>query len=472
MNDTKTLVNIKDLESPKGHFVLGHLPQFQTSNKHQVIEQWVKESGELFKVNFAGKEFVISADAKINHEILKLRPEKFRRLSKMNEILLEMGVNGVFNAEGDLWKNQRKPVSEALNVQNIKRFHPVIVNKTELLLKKFKNSINTTIAIRKEFIAFTIDVTTAIAFGYNLDTINNKENNFQEHLEVIFPMINKRITAPIPLWRLIKQKKDKQLEASLKTIKQIIHEFISDAKKRIDQNPTLKENPSNFLEALLVENKEYQFSDDEIYGNIFTMLLAGEDTTSNTISWAVYYLSQNPEIVKKIREEAIVVYKEDDVLTNNQLLSQLTYTNAVIQEVIRLKPTTPQLYFESNEEVIIENVIIPKDTKIILQNKIAQTQEKYFTNADKFIPERWLKSACPMHKNHSPRVIKAFGGGSRFCPGKNLAMTEMLVLISALCKQFDISMTVSPEKVKEQFEFTMYPDNLYVKLQPILSEVN
>ncbi|GAA3599335.1 cytochrome P450 [Flavivirga amylovorans] len=462
------LIEINDLKSPKGTLVLGHLPQFNTYNKHQVLERWVEECGELFKIHFVGKEFVVSANPDFNNKMLRLRPEGFKRFSKIDEILKEMGVDGVFNAEGDAWKRHRKPTAEALSVKNVKAYYPVILDKTNEVLKKFKNysKQGTIVDVQKEFMAFTIDITTEIAFGHKLDTINNKSNRFQKHLEVIFPMINTRVTAPIPIWRYFKRKKDKILIDSLKSIEKVIYEFINDAKKRITENPALKEQPSNFLEALLVENKDANFTDEEIYGNVFTMLLAGEDTTSNTLSWGMFYLAQHPEVVVKVREEAILVYSED-VPHIYENVDDLKYANAVAQEAMRLKPTTPQLYLEANEDVIVENVSIPKGTSIILQNKVAQTHNDYFSNPNSFIPERWIESECPMHKNHVPSVMRAFGGGARYCPGMHLAKTEMIVLISTLCKHFDFKLEVEPETIREQFEFTMYPENLKITFVPV-----
>ncbi|MDO5969917.1 cytochrome P450 [Flavivirga aquimarina] len=463
-----TLIEVKNLKSPKGTFLLGHLPQFNTYNKHQVLERWVDECGELFKIHFVGKEFVVSANPDFNNKMLRLRPEGFKRFSKIDEILKEMGVDGVFNAEGATWKRQRKPTAEALSVKNIKAFYPVILDKTKVILEKFKNYAQqkTIVDVQKEFMAFTIDITTEIAFGHKLDTINNKSNSFQKHLEVIFPMINTRVTAPIPIWRYFKREKDKILDASLKAIEKVIYEFIDDAKKRIAENPKLREQPSNFLEALLVENEDVNFTDKEIYGNVFTILLAGEDTTSNSLSWAMYYLAQHPEIVAKVRAEAKDIYTED---TPNMYehIDQLKYANAVAQEAMRLKPTTPQLYLESNEDVIIDNLFIPKGTSIILQNKVAQTDEAYFSNPDSFVPERWMVNGCPMHKNHVPNVMRAFGGGARYCPGMHLAKTEMIILISTLCKHFDFKLEVKPEQIREQFEFTMYPENLKVAFIPV-----
>ncbi len=467
MSDNQ-LIEVKSLKSPKGVLLLGHLPQFNTYNKHQVLERWVEECGDLFKIHFVGKEFVVSANPDFNNKMLRLRPESFKRFSKIDEILKEMGVDGVFNAEGGRWKRHRKPTAEALSVKNVKAFYPIILDKTKIILEKFKSysQQKTIVDVQKEFMAFTIDITTEIAFGHKLDTINNKSNSFQKHLEVIFPMINERVTAPIPIWRYFKRKKDKILDDSLKSIEKVIHGFIDDAKKRLAENPKLKEQPSNFLEALLIENEDVNFTDEEIYGNVFTMLLAGEDTTSNSLSWAMFYLAQHPEIVTKVREEAKAVYTES-LPINYEYVEGLKYANAVAQEAMRLKPTTPQLYLESNEDVVVNNVSIPKGTSIILQNKVAQTQEHYFSNPNDFIPERWLTDGCPIHKNHTPNVMRAFGGGARYCPGMHLAKTEMIVLISTLCKHFDFKLEVNPETIRERFEFTMYPENLMVTFIPI-----
>jgi len=70
-----------------------------------------------------------------------------------------------------------------------------------------------------------------------------------------------------------------------------------------------------------------------LYGNVIAMLLAGEDTTSNTLSWTLYYLAQHPEIVDKIRKESINGYSGNVPDEHNQL-DNLKYTNAVIQEAI------------------------------------------------------------------------------------------------------------------------------------------
>ena len=128
---------LKDLPSPKGKFITGHLSAFGRSNKHQVMEEWVKESGNLFQIRLLTKRFIVSADQQMNSEILKNRPGKFRRFSKISEVMEEMGITGVFNAEGEVWKKHRKITSEALNVKNMPFYFPIVKEVTQRLLNKW-----------------------------------------------------------------------------------------------------------------------------------------------------------------------------------------------------------------------------------------------------------------------------------------------------------------------------------------------
>ena len=470
MTTFKTLTTITDLPSPKGHPVFGHIKEFKANNKHQVLEQWAKECGDIYKIRLVNKSFIVSTDPKLNKTILDRRPQTFRRFHKINEIMEEMGIMGVFNAEGETWKRHRKPISEALNMKKIHGFFPVLLNKTQNLIEKWitYSEEQTVVNVQKELMNYTIDITTALAFGYDLDTINNKEDELQTNLEHIFPMINERITAPIPLWRLYKQKKDKQLDKALLNIESIINEVIKSTKRKLKQEPSLKENPSNFLEALIVEqDNNGKFSDEDIYSNVFSIMLAGEDTTSNSIAWALYFLAQYPEYVDKIREEAINTFDGGLFPKDSKMLNKLKFTHAVIQESLRLKPVTPNLYLQANETIIIENLEILKGTTVMLQNKVAQTKGKYFTNPDVFSPNRWLASECPFNHNHSPDIMRTFGAGPRFCPGKNLAIYEMLISLSSICCHFNLKLAAKPQDVKEHFAFTMYPKHLPIKLTPL-----
>lgn len=463
--ETKSLT-IHSLPQPKGEPIFGNLRKFKVPEKHLVFEEWVRECGPLFRISLMGKKFIVSADAALNHEILKRRPESFRRFSNIAAVMEEMGIYGVFAAEGESWKQHRKLVAEALNARNVQAFYPTLKEISGRLLRKWQHaaSTSTSIDVQREMMRYTVDITTAIAFGYPMNTLEEGNNALQNQLEHVFPMINSRITAPFPIWRYFPSKKDKAFAKALKEIRETVQTFIRNAEERLHNLPELKEQPTNFLEALLAERlQDPSFTDKDIFGNVFTLLLAGEDTTSNSLSWTIFLLTQHPEYIQQIREEAQQVYPNADFPEDYETMKQLKFTEAVVMESMRLKPVTPSLYMQANETIVINGLEIEKGMTVMLQNKVAQIQEAHFSQADQFLPERWLQSEkCPVH---TPDVIRVFGGGPRFCPGKTLAMNELIHTISMLCKKFDFELIVPPGDVREVFAFTMYPENCLIQLR-------
>lgn len=455
---------IVELPIPKGHWLLGHLRPFQRGPKHRVLEDWVQECGDLFRIRLGPSQFLVSADPQINGEILKRRPEDFRRHPKISEILEEMGVLAVFNAEDELWRKYRKPTAEALNLRKVKSFYPVLIRKAEQLLERCLEFEETAapLDISALLRRFTTDVTTAIAFGYELDTLSGIDDHLQQCMEMVFPMVNDRMSAPLPWWRIIKSKKDRQFDDALSTVRETILRFIQKAQERLVVDPILRDKPTNFLEALLSEDQG--LTSDEVYSAVFTLLMAGEDTTANSLAWVMFYLSSQPEVVSKLRTEAKEVYPTSDTPTTITQHQQLVYAHAVVEEVIRLKPTSPQLILQARKEVKIQNLVIPQGTNIILQNRVAQLRDTYFTNADEFVPERWLPTGCPVHTNHQSDIVRAFGGGPRYCPGKHLALHEMVLVTSVMAKHFDLKMLGNPDEVEEAFSFTMHPTTFNLKL--------
>ncbi|CAM1368954.1 cytochrome P450 [Tenacibaculum xiamenense] len=457
-----TLRTLKNLKSPKGTILLGHIREFKKKNIHLTLEKWAKELGKLYTLKFGPSRLLVSADDQFNNQILKQRPENFRRLSTINEVFVEMGLHTVFNAEGEFWKKQRKVVNESLNVKRVRSYYPIIKERNQNLIHKISSYAedNQPVEILNEFVAFTIDVTTEIAFGYKLNTINNQKDRFQDELELLFPKINERMSSAFPVWRYFPSKEDKMLVHSLNKIKEIVNGFIQEAKTTLENDTSLENNPTNFLQAMLIESKKEGsvFDDNVLYGNVVAMLLAGEDTTSNTLAWTLFYLSQEPLFIEKIREEAQNTYSSD-VPENYEQVSSLNYAKAAVQEAIRMNPTTPILIFQANKDVTIDNLFIPKNKTIILQNSYTPKTEEYFSEPEKFDPNRWISSSCP-YQNHSPKSIKAFGGGARLCPGMHLSVIEMTSVISGICKNFEVKLEGDPKDIKGNFAFTVSPENL------------
>jgi cytochrome P450 len=465
--NTKTATDMSRLPGPGGIPLLGNLLQVTPEILHRDIEKWSDQYGSIFKIKFANIPAVVITDPETIQYVLKNRPEKFRRLHKMDNVIREMGIHGVFNAEGEDWKRQRQMVTQALNMSHIINFFPLLTHIIEKLLARWNHlsAENSSIDIKVQLMRYTVDVTSRLAFGYNMNTIEQTKDAIQDHLEIIFPAIFKRVNAPVPYWRFVTLPADKRLAKSLQVIYDTMQGVINETKQKLKENPELQSHPTNFLEALIAASaRENPISNELIIGNVLTILLAGEDTTAHTLSWVFYFMHLHPEVQKKMQEEADIVLGEDAVLRNYDDNVKLVYIEAVVYEAMRLKPVAPVFFMNSLEDTVLENVSIPKETFIILQTQYSAINKKYFSNPEKFIPERWIAGVCPMHDVHNERAFVPFGAGPRFCPGYNLAMLEMKAVLAMACKNFHVSMETNPAEVREVLAFAMMPSNFNVKL--------
>jgi len=131
---------------------------------------------------------------------------------------------------------------------------------------------------------------------------------------------------------------------------------------------------------------------------------------------------------------------------------------------MRLKAVAPVMYLEANEDTAVGGVHVAGGTAIALLPRVAAVDDRYFSAAREFRPERWLADADPRYVVHDPRAFVPFGAGARFCPGRNLALLEIKTAISMLVRNFGLVRTRNAPPVGERFAFTMMPTGLCVNL--------
>jgi cytochrome P450 len=279
-------------------------------------------------------------------------------------------------------------------------------------------------------------------------------------------MVNRRMNAPFPYWHFVKLSADRALDQALASVRQVIVEIIAQSRARLVQDPDLATRPTNLLEAMLVaqDDESGTFTEDEIVGNIITMLLAGEDTTANTMAWMMYFMAAYPKIQHTLQQEVDAVLGNADTLQQFQDYERLTYLEAIAHEAMRLKPVAPLIFLETNYAVELGGIHIPGGTSLFLLTSQSGMQEKEFSAAKQFQAERWLAGTDISQGAHNPSAFMPFGGGPRFCPGRNLALLEIKAVMSMLCRNFSITRTDETQQVGEHFAFTMMPTNLFVTL--------
>lgn len=455
--------SLSELPGPKGLPLLGSALQLHKTQLHIDLERWCDAYGPIYRFNLMRRPVVVIAHGEWIDRILHDRPETFRRASAIEALSREIGSVGVFSAEGADWRRQRRPVAQALDAQHLRDFFPTLAVVTLRLKHRWEQAAANRwpVDVQRDLMRYTVDVTTSLAFGYDMNTLEREGGTIQQHLQQILPMVSQRVNAPFPYWHHFRLPADRAFDRAVEAARDVIGEFIAAARRRLAQSPDRAAHPSNFLEAMIAAQAagEAPLSDDELYANIFTMLLAGEDTTANTIAWMMHFMCCSPEVQRRMQQEADAVLGESYVLKDFGDAARLVYIDAVAHESLRLKPVAPLVFLEPNEDVEIGGYLLPRGTTIMLLTRPNVLSESSFAAAREFRPERWLEDSAAAH--HRSGFVP-FGSGPRLCPGRSLALLEIKAALSMVCRQFMLSHAPGSGPVDEAFGFTMMPTGLRV----------
>jgi cytochrome P450 len=462
--ETQTLRAVAELPGPPGLPLIGNAHQMRTRQLHLIVEEWCDRHGPVFRFDLGPRRVVGIGDLDEINAILRDRPDGFRRWRELKETSDETGLSGVFVAEGDEWRHQRRLAVTALNSNHLQRYFHVVRTTCERLLGRLRAAARErrAIDIQQELTSYTVDVTSLLAFGHDLNTLERRDNELQGHIQRVIQVNGRRIGMPVAYWRWVRLPADRAADRSLEEIRHAVIAFIEQARRRIRARPRLLEAPENFLEGMLAaQQTEGGFSDDEIIGNTFTMLLAGEDTTAHTIAWTLWFLASSPEHQSRVAEEAREALGEHPSPVDYETIEALGYCEAVLREAMRLKPVAPFFAIEPLADTTVAATRIPAGTKLMLLTRYASL--KAVEQGEQFDPERWLANGQTQRGAPDQKSFLAFGAGPRFCPGRNLAFLESKTALAMIARNFEIELDGGP--VTELFGFTVGPSGLSVRLR-------
>lgn len=464
--DTAQSLNPDNLPGPPGIPILGNALSLKPTNIHQTLEDWALKYGPFYKLRIGPRTVYGVSDPETVKTLYKDRPEKFKRNVPMEEVFLEMGIEGVFPVEGEQWQRQRRVWIKAMNAHRVRPFFSKMQTVTERLKQRWETTAaeGKSIDVVDDLMRYTVDVTTLFAYGFDANTLQKGEDVVQKQLQHVFPAIQRRINSPFAYWRYLPMPADIKLKIALKNLEKFVMARIEETRARMEQNPKLKDEPENLLEGLLAASydEEVGLTDQEIYGNTVGVMLAGEDTTAYTIAWMIYELIQHPDALSKLRGEVDEVLGSQSFWTELEQGEHMPWLDAVTNETQRLRPVAPLQGMTSLVDVELAGMQFPRGSHFFLPLRAMALSEDRYPDARAYKPERWIDIDQGHPAQQAPHP---FGGGKRTCPGMNLALQEIKSVITMLVKNFDLELANDGKPVKEKFAFTMFPDNFRMRVQ-------
>ena len=474
MDAALSIREIDELPGPPGLPWLGNALQIKPTRMHLILEGWRRTYGDPYRFSITGRTFLVIADGEAIGAVLRDRPDGFRRTDRLESASREMGFGGVFSSNGERWRRQRPMVMAGFDPARIKAYFPTLRNVTARFAARWRRAAESgrAIDLQADLMRYTVDVTAGLAFGADINTIESDEDVIQRHLDKILPSLGRRLLAPFPYWRWFRLPRDRRLLPHITALHEAVDGFIAQARRRLEADPALRAAPKNLIEAMLVarDSPSSGLDDSDVSGNVLTMLLAGEDTTANTLAWMIYLLSRHPAALARASDEV------RGILGNRELpaqedLQHLPYVEACINETMRLKPVAPIIIVQANRETAVAGVRVPKDSLVLCLMRPPATDQRHFKTPEVFEPARWLDAAsagAAAAPSSAKRVAMPFGAGPRLCPGRYLALHEMKMAMAMLFGGFDIESVTTPDEgeAREVLNFTMAPGGLKLRLRP------
>jgi cytochrome P450 len=467
---------LADLPGPRQLPFIGNLHQMDSARMHRAMEAWSVEYGPFFRFRVGRREILGVADTGAIGAILRDRPAGFRRTRLLETVFHELGILGVFAANGDAWRAQRRMVMAAFDTRHVKSYFPFLARVTERFHRRLNGHALRGVAfdLQADLMRYTVDVVAGLAFGVDINTLESDGETIQTHLNHVFPMLNRRLSAPFPYWRWLRLPADRALDRHLAIVHREVAALITQARERLARNPGLREAPANLIEAMLVESESpgAQLTDYDVASNVVTMLLAGEDTTANTLAWLIHLASREPPVLARLADEATRVLGDGRFAERLEVASALSFTAACAHETMRLKPVAPIILLQASEPKVVGDVAIPAGTVVAALMRRGAMDGRFFERPDAFEPERWLgpaaAAAAGTPVTSRERISMPFGAGPRICPGRNLALLEINMVTSMLFRNFVIKAlhTEDGAPVREWLSFTMAPSRLLITLAP------
>ena len=459
----------QDLPGPPKLPIIGNSHLLKLDRMHLQFEAWGRDYGTPYAVAIGPRKVIAFTDIAEMMPVLRDRPEAFTRGSNLPPVFKELGVAGVFSAEGAAWRPQRRLSMEALSHRHLRGFYPTLAAVAERLRQRWLRAAERSevLDVAEELKRFTVDVTTQLAFGYDLDTLGKDDDVIQKKLGLIFPAFSRRLFAMLPWWRLVRMPADRAVDRAVAELRVWLTGLVTETRARLAADPALAERPRNFLEAMLTARDENgnAFDDETIFGNAMTMLLAGEDTTAYTLAWSIHHLLEAPAEVTALRDDLRSVLGDAAVPPNIEAANRLDYANGVANETMRLRPVAPLFFFEATADTVVGDVEVPAGMFVVLIIRAPAMNSANFDAPDDFRPARWLDDRSSPGP-HEPSAHQPFGSGPRICPGRTLALLEMKMVLATIYQNFEIERVGSASDVREHLSFTMMPLGLKVRLRP------
>lgn len=406
--------------------------------------------GGVASMSFMGVELHYVSDPEIVRELVINHPQNLHKDFITTPIFKRIVNNGIVTAEGDHWKRQRKIMQPAFHATRIQSYADVMAQYTQEMVDSWQNGekVNLTKAMKQLTQRIIAKTMYDVDVEEQLEQIDGLMYTAFSEAEA---QLNSRI--PMPAWIPTTPSRWRQARA-IKKLRALLQEII-------DERRASGEDKGDLLSMLLQVRYDdgSPMDDEQLLDECMTMFVAGHETTSSTMIWIWYLLTQHPDAAAKIYAEIDDALGEQTVTFEH--LADMPYGEMVVKEALRIYPPAAAFVRTPQQDIEVDGHLFRKGSAVVCAAYAMHHLEHLFPQPERFWPERFGPDQPQPHRY----AYIPFGAGSRSCMGNMFAMMEAHVILATMAQQVELDLTEG-QTVERDSLFTMQPkEPLWVRVK-------
>ncbi|XP_018421746.1 PREDICTED: cholesterol 24-hydroxylase-like [Nanorana parkeri] len=423
---------------PRDSFLFGHTPSIlklleNNGLVHDLFLDWAQTYGPVVRINILHDvKILLSSPESVKAILMSSKYKKDAEYNRACYLFGErfMGNGLVTDQDNQRWEKQRRIIEPAFSKHYLMGLMGPFNEKAEELVDRLAEKADGKCQVEMHDVLsrVTLDGLAKAAFGLELKSLEDEYSPFPQAISLAMKGLTESMN-PLAKYIPWKQTLIGEIQRSVRLLRDTGKECIKNRQKAQNQQ---EETPEDVLAQMLrTADLENDGGLESLVDNVVTLIIGGQETTANLLSFAVMELAQKPEILKKAQAEADEVIGLKTDITYEDL-EKLEYLSQVLKETLRLYSPAPGTSRLVEEEIVLHGVKIPPDVTVMFNSYVMGRMERFFQDPLVFNPDRFHPDAAEPYFSYFP-----FSLGPRACVGKVFAQIKMKVILAKLVLKFN-----------------------------------